>query len=294
MSLTGTKLLERVGGKGKPLPTLAASVSRILMALDDERSSAQEIADLMASDISIASRVLAVANSALYNPTGTPFASLGDAIPRLGFTEVRNIVVTTAVIDVFSDVECPFDYMGFWKHCLTAAIAAGALAERSPKVVLDGRPGENPYFVAGLMHDVGIFMLVQGQGRRYARALSEAEQRHIPLYRSERSKLGYTHCDVGAALIREWGLPEGVAVAAQYHHSPTEAPREQRLWAQIIHLADWIADHEGLGVSVEGEPGHFAEGTWFDLGIEVEEIPEVIADFTRAAERSEMMLALAK
>ena len=292
MSLSGPKLLERVGGKGKPLPALATSVTRILRALDDDLANAQDIADLMASDISIAARVLAVSNSVMYNPSGTPFASLSDAVARIGFNEVRNIVVTTGVIDAFSAVDCPFDYMGFWKHCLTSAIAAGTLAGRSPKIDLGGSPGDNPYFVAGLMHDVGIFMLVQCQSRKYEKVLNDAVERHTTLMRAEHDKLGYTHAEVGAALIQEWGLPEGVSVAAEFHHNPTDAPAEFATWAQVIHLADWIADHEGLGVSVEGVSAHFAEGTWFDLGIGVDEIPDVIADFTLAAERSEMMLAL--
>ncbi len=294
MTRSDSELLERVGGRGRPLPALAVSVTKILGALDDELANAETIADIMASDVSIASRVLAIANSVIYNPSAVPFASLSDAISRLGFDEVRSIVVTTGVIDTFADADCPFDYAGFWKHCLTTAIAAGALAERSPKINLDGRPGDNPYFVAGLLHDVGIFMLVQCQGRSYARVLDDCIERHTTLMRSEQSKLGYTHTEVGAALIREWGLPEGVAVAAEFHHQPTEAPEELRTWAEVIHLADWIADHEGLGVSVEGASAHFAEGTWFDLGIEVDEIPDVIADFTGAAERSEMMLALVK
>lgn len=193
-------------------------------------------------------------------------AEMTDAIARIGFNEVRNIVVTTGVIDAFSAAECPFDYMGFWKPCLTSAIAAGTLAQRSPKIDLGGSPGDNPYFVAGLMHDVGIFMLVQCQSRRYGRVLTDAVERHTTLVRSEHDKLGYTHAEVGAALIQEWGLPEGVSVAAEFHPRPTDAPEEFATWAQVIHLADWIADHEGLGVSVEGASSRFAEGTWFELG----------------------------
>ncbi len=294
MNAADNALLDRLAGRGAELPALGVSVTRILAAIEDEMSNSEEIADLMASDPSIAARTLALANSTLYNPMGITCETLADAVARLGLIELRNVVVATGVIDGFAEVSCPFDYLGFWKHCLTTAVAAGSLAERAPCIERSGRPGENPYFIAGLLHDVGIFALVHLQGRRYSKVLKNVEAGDTDLLDVERAAFNVSHQEVGAALIRDWGLPEGVAIAAQYHHDPGQAPAESRSWAQVIHLADWIADHQGHGVPVEGARAPFAHGSWFDLGMDTDDIPEVIADFTRAAERSEMMLSLVK
>ncbi len=274
------------------LPTLPASVTRVLEAIDDEQSGVEEIADLLATDAAITGRVLSVANSALFNPGGFAFASLAEAISRIGLLEVRDIVVTTGVVDIFSEMECPFDYLGYWKHCLTTALAAGAVADRSPGIAAASRPGSNPYFVAGLLHDLGILLLVRCLRSRYTGMFSEVARRRCPLHEVEREQLDFDHGAIGAALIRRWGLPEEIAVAAEFHHDPASAPSEHRVWAEVIHLADWIADHEGLGASIEGELEPFHHGSWYHLEIDVDDIPQVITDFARAARRSDALLAL--
>ncbi len=290
---TTTSILSKIGAD-KDLPSLAPAVSRIIAALDDENSSADDVAELIAADMAISGRVLRLANSAIYNAAGQNIASVNEAIPRLGFREIRNIVLATGVIDVFRDLDCPFDYRGFWKHCLTTAIAAGMVAQRAPKINHSGTAGDNPYFVAGLMHDVGIFVLVRFLRERYSKVLMKAETEGRALYQVERESLGFDHMQVGAELIREWGLPDAVADAAEHHHHPGTAPQDHRIWAVVIHLADWIADHEGHGLSVEGALEHFVDSSWYELGLEIEAIPELIEDFAVAADRSDMMLALSR
>ncbi len=90
-----------------------------------------------------------------------------------------------------------------------------------------------------------------------------------------------------------WGLPENVVAAAEYHHNPDDCPAEFRLYAQVVDLADWISDHQGYGLAMEGPLGPFRESAWHDIGIPIEEIPCVIENFARAAETSEVLLSLA-
>jgi len=275
------------------LPALPTSVASILDALDDERSDAARIADLLVSDVGVAGRVLAMANSAAFNPTGHPFGTMSEAIARLGFRRIRDLVVTTAVVGLFGDQACPFDYAGYWRHCVTTGIAAGALARRAPEA-RGLRPGENPYFVAGLLHDVGILVLVRCVGRRYTRVLKEAEEKRLPLYQLERERLQLDHGEVGAEVLASWGLPEECIVAARYHHAPAGAPERHREHADLVHLADWIADHEGLGATMEGSLEPFHHGSWDALGMCVDDIPRVIDEFRAAAQRSESLLAAAR
>lgn len=285
--------LDLIGARGRCLPSLGPSVARILSALDSDSSDSQSVGEMMESDVAIAGRILKVANSAFYNPSGMSFANVGDAIARLGFEEVRRIVSTIGVIDAFQSVECPFDYIAFWRHCLTSAIATGALARRGTKLVSTSSRNANPYFVAGLMHDVGIFVLILCRGKDYHALLERARRESVSLVDLESQTLGVSHAEVGAALLRDWRLPEPVITACEFHHAPSRAPAEVRVWPQVVHLADWISDHEGLGLGVEGDLGRFNEGAWHDLGIEPVDIPSVIADFVTAAEQSDALLSLA-
>jgi HD-like signal output (HDOD) protein len=290
--MNGSDVLKKIVRK-KDLPSFPQCVTQILEAIENEGSTIESIADLAAHDPAIASRLLKTANSVIYNPSAISTASICESISRIGLSELRNIVASLGVIDAFEARTFPFDYLGFWKHSLTAALAAGAIAARSTKV--DSPPGrENPYFISGMFHDVGIFLLANAFGKRYSSVLEKVASNDVPLYEVEKEVLGFAHPEVGAALIREWKLPDCVAVAAEFHHAPMESPEEFRHYVQIVHLADWIADHEGHGRGVEGRLEHFKEGAWYDLGIPIEAIPCVIEDFSQAAENSDLLLAIVR
>ncbi len=288
------RLLEALCRPPYEIPALSASVRRVLCAIDDDRSGAQDIADAMASDPAVAARVLAIANSSVYNPLGQQCDQLRDAVSRLGLEELRGIVVATGAIDTFSSIEGPFSQTAFWKHCLVTGIAAGVVANRAGKLERVGRPGENPYFVAGLLHDIGILVLIWFQGVAYIDVLDEARQGKGRLIDCERRAFRVHHGDVGGALMRTWGLPDHLCHAVQHHHDPLRAQLAFRPWAQIAHLADWIASHEGHGVTLDGFPGRFDSASWFDLGLDPDQIPELIAEFHEATEHAEMLLHAVK
>jgi len=123
-----------------------------------------------------------------------------------------------------------------WKHSVTTAVAASAIAVRiqEPEAVA---------FTAGLLHDVGKLILATVEPEAYHRLLNQSGISGPGLAAAEASQLGATHADVGSRLLARWGLPAQVAVAVQYHHhSPAAANPFQRL-AAIVHLANILAHH---------------------------------------------------
>jgi HD-like signal output (HDOD) protein len=71
-----------------------------------------------------------------------------------------------------------------------------------------------------------------------AEAVSVARSRRIPVWQAEVHVLGFHHGNVGAALLRAWGLPDSVADAVAFHHEPdmTNDPL-----ARVVSLADAAA-----------------------------------------------------
>ncbi len=288
------RLLEGLCGPPYEIPALSASVTGVLKAIDDELSGAQEIADAAASDPSLAARVLGLANSSAYNPLGQPCDDLRDAVSRLGLEELRGIVLVMGVVETFSSIEGPFSQTAFWKHSITTGIAAGVIAGCAEKLEHGVRPGENPYFTAGLVHDIGILALIWFQGGRYVDVLDEWQKGSDRLIDCERRAFTTNHAEVGGALIRTWGLPDHIACAVEYHHDPLRAKLAWRTWAQVVHLADWLADHEGYKLHLKGSPDRCDVGTWLDLGLDTHRIPELIAAFHDASEQAEMLLHVIK
>ena len=205
------KILTKLA-RGQDLPTLPLATIQILEALGDDDVTLDRVAALASQDAGIAGRMLKIANSSFYNPMGAPTATLQDAIGRIGLTEVRNIVSSVGAVQAFQSNELPFDHIGFWTHCHTAALAAGALMDRSSHS--SATPIQSsPFFMAGLFHDVGVFLLAATLGKKYARLLEKADVSDAPLAELEEEILGVTHTVAGAALLEVWGLPENVVNA---------------------------------------------------------------------------------
>ncbi|MGK0339106.1 MAG: HD-like signal output (HDOD) protein, partial [Candidatus Azotimanducaceae bacterium] len=65
------------------LPVLPEVAATVIQLSTSEDVDAQQLANLIQGDMSLAGHVMRVANSALYRPV-TPFVSLQQAITRLG------------------------------------------------------------------------------------------------------------------------------------------------------------------------------------------------------------------
>ena len=133
-------------GLVESLPTLPEVVSRVIELIDEPETTSELLAETVGSDPAIVARLMRVANSILYSGARGATDSLEEAIMRLGFAGVRDLVLTTGVIETFDPKVADFDYKGFWQHCATTGMAAGDLAGFAAKA---GRPTSTPGPVAG-------------------------------------------------------------------------------------------------------------------------------------------------
>ncbi len=275
------------------LPTLPDAVTRVMSALDAPDPEVERVASLLIQDAAMTGRLLRVANSILYNASGMSTTSVAEAVSRIGLREGRTLVLSLGVVEAFASDDDQFDYRAFWKHSFTTALAAGAIAARAEALPSRPRSRDNPYFVAGLLHDVGILLLHRCAREHYANVCELAMPGDRPLAEIELEELGATHGQVCAALIRRWGLPWEVAAAAELHHHPSEAPRPVRDYVQVVHVADWLSNEEDLGCPVERESTELDPSALDGLGISREALPELAAELAEVAERSDLLVAIA-
>ena len=274
------------------LPTLRAVVNHVLAALDAEDVDLAHVSRLISQDPAVTGQILRISNSIFYNASGMSTASIHDAVSRIGGAQVRNLVVSLGVVDAFPDERSGFDYPAFWRHSFTTALAAGQVAVHSPKVTLRGSPRDNPYFLAGLLHDIGSLLLCQELGQEYLEILEAGKSEGRPLQEVERERLGFDHQDVGAALIRRWGLPFEVAAAAEFHHRAREAPEDSADYVLVVHAANLISTGRGVP---SGDAAAVGEPLERDaLGIDEETLPRLAEGVEQAAADSELLLLIAR
>lgn len=233
-------LVERIG----ELPTLPSVIHRINQLLTNPRTSANEVGSAIASDQVIASKVIKLVNSAFYGFPGR-INTITHAIVILGFSTVKNVVLTTAILSAFDTRrKLPgFDLMGFWKHSVATGAVAKVLAKQT------NFKGQEEAFISGLLHDLGKLILALHLSEEFQALVELADRKHILFYEAEKERLGITHCELGQWLANRWNLPPDLTSVLAFHHTPARAGKYIQLNA-IVQLADVLA--RGLQI---GHPG---------------------------------------
>jgi HD-like signal output (HDOD) protein len=116
-------------GTVEDLPTLPSIVLELERMFQNEAVGIDKLAVVIEQDPAITSNLLRVANSVIYysSVSGT-FASVRDAIVRLGFKEVARLVTTVALIRTFERGRVHLNAARFWRSSLRAAVATRAMA----------------------------------------------------------------------------------------------------------------------------------------------------------------------
>jgi putative nucleotidyltransferase with HDIG domain len=233
--LTGViEIVKRV----EALPTLPAVLERIRQAMTDPFSSAGDIARIVSTDPSIASKLLQVANSAAYG-FSRKIGDIKHAIALLGLRETYQIALSVGAIDVLAK-DKKFDYQRFRKHSSQCAAAAHALAR---KVGAEGKVG---IFATGLLHDIGKLVLVDLMSERYNRIAARIADEKCDSVSIEEEEVGVSHAEVGFLLADHWQFPHEMAEAIRFHHKPELAEKEP-LFTAIIAFADRIVNDVAAG-----------------------------------------------
>ncbi|MCB1152785.1 MAG: HDOD domain-containing protein [Deltaproteobacteria bacterium] len=268
------------------LPSLPQVISHILDVMDDVRSSVSDVATAAEQDPAITAKILRIANSSYY-AARKEITSVPYAIARMGQNEIRNMIISMGVITAMNKRGSGgLDYQRFWRHSLTVAIVARVINDFAD---VDGRPArrrENPFFVAGLLHDIGILVLDQNVDDLYASVVGHAAEHGQALHEVERRVLGATHQEVGRMLCEKWRLPRIVASAAAYHHEPFLAPEDDQRVVKVVHVADLLARQNGYGAYPVASVDHVQEAVMKELGLD--QVDRSLLDSTihEAAEQS--------
>ena len=93
--------LERWRGKlnASGLPVFSRTVREIRNISSSQRSSAQDLSDAIGHDVSMAARVIQIANSPMFNLQNRDIDTINTAVVLLGFDGVRDLVITVSVIE---------------------------------------------------------------------------------------------------------------------------------------------------------------------------------------------------
>ncbi len=252
------------------LPEIYIRVSQVL---EDPNHSAKQLGDIISHDPALTARILRIVNSAYYS-LAAQIELVSRAVSVIGEDDLRNLVLATSAVDTFKRIPNQLvDIDLFWRHSVHTGIISRLLSKRCN--ILHGER----LFIAGMLHDIGKLILYFKEPELSQQVLLAAAESDGQLYRSEKEIIGFTHGDVGAALISAWRLSDTLKEVIAYHHNPLMA-KKHLMETSIVHIANSIVNSLEPDVEVDEHlldncPG-FEPKTLEITGIDLDDLPELM------------------
>ena len=222
------------------LPSLPHTFQKVLEQLDNVAADARSLESVIEEDPVLAAKILKVANSPLFGVAGQ-VTKVSHAIVVLGFEEVKNLVIGLALTQSFpTDISSTgVSAKELWMHSIAVGKAAKAIAEEM------GGMDPEEIFIAGLMHDLGRFLICLYFADHIPAIRQIEEEKQIPVFKAEEI-YGLSHAEAGAYLAKKWELSNWLVNVIRYHHQPTSAGDESQA-ASVIFLADQLCQKLAIG-----------------------------------------------
>jgi putative nucleotidyltransferase with HDIG domain len=99
-------------------------------------------------------------------------------------------------------------------------------------------------FTAGLLHDIGKFLLAANRGEAYARAIEYACKGKMTLQQAEVDFFGVDHAELGGCLLASWGIPQPIVDAVALHHKPAWLSDSGFSPITAVHVANILANEQ--------------------------------------------------
>lgn len=202
-------------GSIRQLPPRPRTFARLQVMMSHKNVTPKKICAVIEADAAITAKVLQLANCAMFHDQDR-VRSIQQALVRLGFAGVRNLVMCSEVLAGWSRATCSdVDLDSMQAHVQRVARVTAALTA--------GTPCNDEAVLAAFLHDIGYWVLVQERPEELDRAAALAVTQDIPMHEAERLVLGTSHAEIGAYLLGLWGMPNTLVEAIAHHHTPERA-----------------------------------------------------------------------
>ena len=225
------------------ISSIKSTVSELIRLINDPKSSAKDLKEVIQLDPPLAGKLLKLANSAYFGFPRT-IGDIKEAVVCVGFNEIKELALNQKISQLFNqgDAFAGYSRSLLWKHCVAVAICGKLIYTR----VLNESGGKA--YVVGLLHDIGIIIEDQFLLDTFFQVLDEYGAGGGAFPAIELNLLGYDHTDIGHALAIDWNFPEEAATAIRYHHSPMSVgDDEAAVLTYVLYIADFICQREAIG-----------------------------------------------
>jgi HD-like signal output (HDOD) protein len=284
VTLDQLQLLLRRRDQGSPR---GESVVQLLDELA-QGASLHEIERLTQRNAELSLRIVRIAGSAAFG--GHEIKSIRHAIEMLGFDQLYSIVATIALV-----INCPrrnlvvgIDRERFQRRSLLIGLLSRMLAQKL------SLPNPEGHYMAGLFQECGYLPISRFVTEKLEQVIAVCKRTEVgDLCEIEQYYLGFTHCDAGGMVGKEYHFSEEICTAVVHHHAPMFAEPKYQKYADVAHMASWLADELGHSI-FEGCPAHSLDRfTSERLGIDPQHFHPILASVQETLDASYRTMAMA-
>lgn len=210
------------------VPRLPAVIPKVMQALQSDKTDVGSLTNILSNDAVLVSEVLKLANSAYYSNSQT-YKSLEQAIIKIGFNGIRQMVLNAAMKPILNNTSSHFVKIAsgyLWDKTMNASLLSDCVAHKFQ---------ENRFYayLSSLTLQTGMTVLLKDIDNAF-------NDRDVPRSKAFSEKLNRYALEVSARIIESWQFPEAVANALR-EQAIHDTPEKMSQLGSITFMSDKLA-----------------------------------------------------
>jgi HD-like signal output (HDOD) protein len=204
---------------------------KVKSLMEDESSVIEDFANVISVDPSMTSRLLKIANSAIYSFQGE-ISTISRAITIIGTQAIYNMMLVDVAASAFKHFSNQaIDLKRFWRMSVFCGLASKNLGIKA------GIRDIERLFVAGLLQNFGE-LLVAKITPELAQQCEQYTEEALP-WALQKQVLGFTYTDISAELLSIWLIPEKIILPIRHFNQAKDIQINKDV--KVLYLASRLA-----------------------------------------------------
>lgn len=228
-----------------------------------------QIANTAELDPALFGSIISCANTALYGGI-SPIVDIRTAVTRLGLKEIKRIIFHVVLESAFrSDNPAIHQLLrDTWQQNLAVSLCMQHVILSCEKLKTLPVEMVAAVYPLGLMHGIGLPVLIANFFQSFARFLQTERALHLPGICERQQQLfgGLDHTILGAELLKRWGFPDFFStIVRNVHNSDPELSSEVRPLHSLLRYARGIVEDLGYSAHAMTPKDYWQEGNMIDF-----------------------------
>lgn len=204
---------------------------KVKSLMEDDDSTIEDFANVISVDPSMTSRLLQIANSAIYSFPGE-ISTISRAITIIGTQAIYNMMLVDVAATAFKHFSNQsIDLKRFWRMSVFCGLATKNLA------ITAGIRDIERLFVAGLLQNFGE-LIVAKVSPELAKKGEAYSADSLP-WQVQQQTLGFTYTEISAELLKIWQIPEKIILPIRHFNNAKNIQINKDV--KVLYLASRLA-----------------------------------------------------